>query len=464
MSINRMDFTSLLNQQREFFQSRATRPVEFRADALRRFADAIEKRESEIFSALHKDLRKPPQEAYSAEIGFVQAEIEHALRHVEKWVKPQRRSAPKVAWPARADMVPEPRGMALIMGPWNYPLQLVLSPLVGALAAGCCAVIKPSELVPFTAEIIEKIIKDAFEERHVAVVRGDRTACQALLAQRFDSIFFTGSAPVGREVMAAASKFLTPVTLELGGKCPCIVCDDAALEVTARRIVWGKFMNAGQTCVAPDHVLVSRTMRDPLIAAMKTAMASFYPAGPRQSPDYARIINRRHFDRLVGYLGDGTIAHGGQNDADDLFIAPTILTDVSPDTPVMTEEIFGPILPIMDVHDVDEAFRSLRGKPDPLSAYIFTKDRTIQRRAAAEVRSGGMCINDVVLHLAGKDYPFGGLGESGMGTYHGKASFDVFTHFKPVLRCSTAIDMRFRYPPARLSLKTFKRIFRFLLK
>ena len=459
-----MDFTSLLKPQREFFLAGTTRPVQFRKLALQRLARAIESRESEILAALNTDLRKPPQEVYSSEIGIVQAEIAHAVRHLESWVKPRRRKPPRIAWPSRVDLLAEPRGMALIIGPWNYPFQLLLSPLVGAIAAGNCAVLKPSEIAVHSAAVIADLATDAFDSRHITVVQGDRETSQALLSHRFDSIFFTGSTRVGREVMAAAAKHLTPVTLELGGKCPCIVCDDAPVDLAARRIIWGKMMNAGQTCVAPDFVLVGHKMRDALVAAMKAAIAAFYPDGAHQSPDFGRIINRRHFDRLVGYLSSGVIAEGGEHDAGELYIAPTLLTDVAPDSPVMTDEIFGPILPIIPVSNLDEAFDFLRGRPDPLSAYLFTKDRDHQRRAAAELRCGGMCINDVVLHITGKDYPFGGIGDSGIGMYHGKASFDTFTHFKPVLSCSTAIDLRFRYPPAKHAMRLVKRIFRFLLK
>jgi aldehyde dehydrogenase (NAD+) len=325
-------------------------------------------------------------------------------------------------------------------------------------------VLKPSELAPHTSEVIADLISDAFDPRHITVVQGDREISQALLQQPFDSIFFTGSASVGRDVMSAAAKHLTPVTLELGGKCPCIVCDDAPVELAARRIIWGKMMNAGQTCVAPDFVIVSSRLREPLITAMKSCIESFYPAGPRNSTDFARIVNRRHFDRLVNYLGDGAIAHGGEHDAAELYIAPTLLTDVPVDAPVMTEEIFGPILPIVVIDDLNDAFRFLSARPTPLAAYIFTNDSPIQHRAITEIRSGGMCINDVVVQITGKHSPFGGLGESGMGAYHGKASFDTFTHFKSVLRCSTALDLPYRYPPVRAPMPVFRKVFRFLLK
>jgi len=459
-----MDFTLLLKIQRDFFSTHATRPVAFRIAALKRLAGAIEAREATILAALHQDLRKPPQEAYASEIGWVLSEVEHAIRHVKKWARPERRGRPRMAWFSRARVVPEPRGVALIMGPWNYPLQLILSPLVGALAAGNCAVLKTSELTPQSARVIAEIVRAAFSEEHVAVVQGDQEIARSLLAQRFDTVFFTGSSRVGRQVMAAAAKHLTPVTLELGGKSPCIVCEDAPVELAARRIIWGKMMNAGQTCVAPDYVLVDFKRYEELMAAMKAALERFYTLHPQQSPDFGRIVNRHHFDRLKGYLSDGTIAWGGDVDADELYIAPTLLTNVRADAAVMTEEIFGPILPIIPVRNVDEALAFVQARPAPLAVYLFTKDRALQQRVVYHIRCGSVCMNDVVVQLFGKDLPFGGVGESGFGSYHGKASFDAFTHFKSVLHCSTAIELSQRYPPARLSLSRFKKVIRFLLR
>jgi acyl-CoA reductase-like NAD-dependent aldehyde dehydrogenase len=458
-----MDYAQLVGRQRACFQSGVTQSLEYRQAQLRRLHDAILANEAALFAALHRDLRKSAYEAYSTEIGLVLSELRHALRHVSAWMKPERRRVPLMAWPARGSIRPEPLGVALIIGPWNYPLQLVLAPLVGALAAGNCAVLKPSELAPHTAEVIARLIGGAFTEESVAVVQGEREAAEALLREKFDTIFYTGSTAVGRSVMAAAARHLTPVTLELGGKSPCIVCADAPLEVTARRIAWGKFMNAGQTCVAPDFVLVERSLRAPFVDAVKRILLEFYGADPQRSPDYGRIVNRRHWARLAGYLGSGRVAIGGQYDPEDLYIAPTLLTDVPIDAPVMQEEVFGPILPVLEFGTMDEALALLRARPAPLALYLFTQDRHTQERVLTGTRSGGVALNDVVMHMVGKELPFGGLGESGMGAYHGKASFDCFSHRRSVLSRPFALDSSLRYPPPRLSLASLKRAFRFLL-
>ena len=453
----------LIQRQRAFFRSGATRPLEFRRAQLQKLRDALEASEAALLGALHADLHKPAAEAYLGEVGFVLSEIRHTLRHLPAWMKPQRRRIPLLAWPGQGFIHPEPFGVALIIGPWNYPLQLLLLPLVGAVAAGNCAVLKPSELAPHTAAALAKLIRGVFAEEYIAVCEGEREVAEALLRERFDKVFFTGGTNVGRIVMAAAAQHLTPVTLELGGKCPCIVCADAPLEVTARRIAWGKFMNAGQTCVAPDFVLVDRRIREELVRSLQQAIREFYGENPQQSPDYGRIINRRHFDRLTGLLDAGRVAHGGQHDAQDLYLAPTLLTDVPLDASVMQEEIFGPILPVLAFDRLADALALLRDRPTPLALYLFTQDRAAQKRVLAEARSGGVCFNDTVVHILGKQLPFGGLGESGLGTYHGKASFDCFTHYRPAVRRSFRFDAKLRYPPPKVSLETLKRVSRFLL-
>jgi len=458
-----MDLAQLIRRQRAYFQTGATRSLGCRRTQLHQLHNALVAHEPALLAALHADLRKSAYEAYTAEIGFVLSEIRYARRHLAAWMRPQRRRAPLLAWPARGLVRPEPYGVALIIGPWNYPLQLLLSPLVGALAAGNCAVLKPSEFAPHTAAAIAKLIGATFPEENVAVVLGERETAEALLRERFDSIFFTGSTGVGRAVMAAAARHLTPVTLELGGKCPCLVCADAPVDVAARRVAWGKFMNAGQTCVAPDFVLVDRRLHSGLVAALKRAIQQFYGDDPQKSADYGRIINRNHLDRLTAFLGNGQIAHGGQHDASNLYLAPTLLTGVAADAPVMQEEIFGPILPVLEFDKLDDALALLRNRPTPLALYLFTKDRTTQERVFAATRSGGVCVNDTVTHILGKDLPFGGLGESGLGVYHGRASFDCFTHRRSVLRRSFAFDSKLRYPPPRVTLTTLKRAFRFLL-
>jgi len=458
-----MDFAATVQRQRACFQSGATRPLAFRRAQLETLRGALERNESALLAALDADLRKSPPQACASEFGLVQAEIRHALRHLRAWMSPRRRRTPWFVAPARGWVQPEPFGVALILGPWNYPVQLLLTPLVSAIAAGNCALLKPSELAPRTAETIATLVRENFAEEFISVVTGGAEVAEALLRERFDKIFFTGSSRVGRAVMAAAAKHLTPVTLELGGKCPAMVCADAPLELAARRIAWGKFMNAGQTCVAPDHVLVERGVRDVFVAALQKALGDFYGTDPSRSADYGRIVNARHFERLTGYLRDGKVVHGGQQDARDLFLAPTILTDVPPDAPVMQEEIFGPILPVLEFASLDTALARLREQPAPLALYVFTRDRTTQARVLAETRSGGVCVNDVVSHMIGTGLPFGGLGESGMGTYHGRAGFDAFSHQRAVLRRATWIDTPFRYPPPKLSLAGLKRATRFLL-
>jgi aldehyde dehydrogenase (NAD+) len=458
-----MDFAATLQRQRGFFQSGATRPLEFRRTQLRKLHDAVVAHEAALLAALHDDLRKSPHEAYTTEIGLVLSELRHALRHLPSWMRPRHRRTPLLAWPSRGFIRPEPFGVALVIGPWNYPLQLLLSPLVGAMAAGNCAVLKPSEFAPHTAAVVARLMGATFSQDYIAVVQGDQGAGEALLREKFDHIFFTGSTSVGRAVMAAAARNLTPVTLELGGKCPCVVCADAPLDITARRIVWGKFMNAGQTCVAPDFVLVDRRIGDDFLQTLKQAVREFYGDAPQKSPDYGRIVNRKHQDRLTGYLGSGQIAHGGEHDGNDLYLAPTILTGVPTDAPVMQEEIFGPILPVLEFTTLDDALTLLRNRPTPLALYLFTKDRAAQDRVLAETRSGGVCLNDTVTHMVGKNLPFGGLGESGLGAYHGEASFACFTHYRSVLRRSFVFDSKLRYPPPRVTLATLKRALRFLL-
>ena len=447
-----MDFASLILRQRQYFKTGATRPLAYRQEQLRRLQSAIEARDTEILEALRADLHKPAHEAYTSEIGFVLSDIRHALKHLPTWMNPQRRRLPLIAWPGKGCVLSESLGVALIIGPWNYPFQLLLSPLVSALAAGNCAVLKPSELAPHTARVISELISDTFPSECSAVVEGDRQTVEALLQEKFDTIFFTGSTSVGKAIMASAARHLTPVTLELGGKCPAIVCTDAPLIVTARRIAWGKFMNAGQTCVAPDFVMVERPIFESLVESLQSAIREFYGDNPQNSPDYGRIVNRRHFDRLIQCAG--TCKH----DPEDLYIEPTLLPNVSWEDPVMQEEIFGPILPVIPVDSLDEALALIRDRPAPLALYLFTNDRAVQKRILSGTSSGGVCINDTVVHMVGQNLPFGGVGESGMGQYHGKAGFDCFSHQRTVVRRFTFFDFPFRYPPPKLSLEKLKKV------
>lgn len=459
-----MEFSAPLARQRAFFQTGATRPVAFRRAQLEKLQAALERHEPALLAALQADLGRSPFQGYATELGVVHTELRHALKNLDGWLHPAGRRTPWFIAPARGWVQAEPYGVALIFGPWNYPVQLLLTPLVSAIAAGNAAVVKPSELAPRTAEAVAALVRETFAPEFISVVIGGADVAVALLAERWDKIFFTGSTRVGRVVATAAAKHLTPVTLELGGKCPAVVCGDADLKLAAKRIAWGKFLNAGQTCVAPDFVLVQRGGRGPFLAALKAAVVEFYGADPRQSADYGRIGSAGHFARLGDFLRAGNIFHGGAHDAATRFLTPTILTDVPLDAPAMQEEIFGPILPVLEFETLDEALALLRNYPTPLAFYGFTNDRTTEARLLAEVRSGGACINDVVSHMIGTGLPFGGLGASGLGAYHGRAGFEAFSHPRAVVRRATWLDLPFRYPPARISLAGLKRAMRVLLR
>lgn len=459
-----MQPSDTLRRARDFFATGVTRPLEFRREQLKKLASALEQYEPAILAALQADLGKSPYQSLASELGLVHAEINHALRHLTRWAASATRSTPWLVAPARGWVQPEPFGVALIVGPWNYPVQLLLSPLVSAIAAGNAVILKPSELAPHTAAALTALITATFPAEYITAVNGGPEVAEALLQERFDKIFFTGSSRVGRMVMTAAARHLTPLTLELGGKCPAIVGADAKVELAARRIVWGKFLGAGQTCVAPDHVRVHRSLREPFLRAMKKTLLEFYGPDPRRSSDYGRIVNQKHFARLLDYLGDGKIFHGGESDAQELYLAPTILTDVPSDARVMQEEIFGPVLPVLEFDELAETVAQLQAGPTPLALYLFTEDRETERKVINEVSSGGVCVNDTISHMIGTGLPFGGLGESGFGTYHGRAGFDAFSHQRSVLRRGTWLDLPFRYPPARLSIATLKRALKFLLR
>jgi aldehyde dehydrogenase (NAD+) len=447
---------ALLEKQRAYFRTGETLPVATRRTCLEQLRGAIEAHEGEILSALHDDLKKSPQQAYTTEVGWVLGDIKHALSGLSDWVRPSHARSPLMLWPAKSKVLVEPYGVALILGPWNYPFQLLLSPWVSAIAAGNCAVLKPSEFAPKTAEVIARMIRATFPPEFVEVVMGDHHVAQELLAHRFDKIFFTGGTDVGKQVMAAAARHLTPVTLELGGKSPCIVAADADIKLAARRIAWGKFMNAGQTCVAPDHVWVDRSIVVPFIEAIKQVLREFYGDDVKKSPDYGRIIHERQFDRLISYLKQGQAVIGGDHDRESLFIAPAVLTGVALESKLMQEEIFGPILPLMEYQKIDDVFDWIGNNPVPLALYLFTGDRVLQERVIAKTRSGGVCINDTMSHMLNRNLPFGGLGESGMGACHGKAGFDAFSYRRSVMSRSTLVDLSFRYPPLHLALEKLK--------
>jgi aldehyde dehydrogenase (NAD+) len=436
---------ALVRQQRQFFRSEQTQAISFRLEQLAKLKQVIIDRQDDILRAAKADLGRPAFEAYF-EIATI-GEINLALKNLKTWARPQRVKCPIDQFPASAWIQPDPLGVVLIIGPWNYPFQLMMSPLVGALAAGNCALLKPSEHAPHTSQVVAEMIADTFERSYVAVVEGDASISQQLLAEKFDHIFFTGGTAVGRIVMAAAAQHLTPVTLELGGKSPCIVDNDIHLEHAAKRIAWGKFINTGQTCIAPDYLLVQRQVKNDVVLRLQHYIKEFYGENPAQSPDYGRIINRRHFERLIAFLDQGEIVLGGDYSASDRYLAPTLIDAVTWDDPVMQEEIFGPILPILVYDSLEEAIALVNARPKPLSLYFFSRDRQKQERVLQATSSGGACINDTVMQVGVNTLPFGGVGESGIGSYHGKASFTAFSHFKSVLRRDFWLDLGWRYAP-----------------
>jgi aldehyde dehydrogenase (NAD+) len=441
------DIPATTARVRRGFDSGRTRNLTWRSTQLSRLKALLVERERQLLDALFADLGKSPFEGWVSEVNLVIAEVEHTLDHLERWVQPERVPTPLVLKPGQSKVHREPLGVVLIIGPWNYPLQLVLAPLVGALAAGNAAIIKPSEVSENTSRVLADLLPTYLDADCVAVVQGGVPETTALLAQRFDHIFYTGSGNVARIIMRAAAEHLTPVTLELGGKSPCIVDREANLKVTARRVVWGKFFNAGQTCVAPDYVLAHKDIVDPLIQHMRDTLTEFYGSDPKQSRDYGRIINDRHFQRLRAFLADGEVVAGGEVDPEERYIAPTLLRSVSPEAPVMSDEIFGPILPIITVNDLESAIAFVNRRPKPLALYIFSEDRAAEHAVLSRTTSGGACVNDTVAHLSVPDLPFGGVGASGMGAYHGRASFETFSHRKSVLHKSTRLDASLRYPP-----------------
>jgi len=457
------DAGGLAARQRGFFRTDATRDIPFRKRQLRLLKDLLVRNEADILAALKRDLGRPPAEAYTSEIGIVLTEIDTALKRLDRWARPKRVRTPLLLQPGKSRIVPEPFGSALIIGTWNYPLQLVLAPAVAALAAGNCAVLKPSELPPATSAVIARMIGEAFDPDLLAVIEGGIEPTQALLKQEFDYVFFTGGTRVGKIVMAAAAEHLAPVTLELGGKNPCIAAADADTKTAARRIAWGKFFNAGQTCIAPDFILVEKSAEAAFLDAMKAAIAEFYGADPAASPDYARIVNEHHFDRLAGLLGRGRVVAGGGTDRAARYIAPTVIGDVTWDDPVMADEIFGPILPVVAYDDLDAELAALRSRPKPLALYVFTADPKRAGKVLHAVSSGGAAVNDVFAQMLNSELPFGGVGASGMGAYHGRAGFDTFSHHRAVVRRATWPDVKLKYPPYRTSLSVLKRILPWLM-
>ncbi|WP_058300664.1 aldehyde dehydrogenase [Gorillibacterium timonense] len=452
----------ILQEHRKKFHSGYTRSVEFRLEQLKKLSDAIRRNEKQLLEALYQDLHKSEFEAYSTEIGYTLDSIRYMSKHLKRWMKPRRVRTPFYHGLAKSYLHKEPYGTVLIIGPFNYPFQLLIEPLIGAIAAGNSAVLKPSENTPAVTVVVKKLISETFDETYIRVIEGEKETTSALIHAPFDYIFFTGSVPVGRIVMEAAAQNLVPVTLELGGKSPAIVDRTANLDAAAKRIIWGKMMNAGQTCIAPDYVLAHEEIKEELIARMKTVLASFFGPDARQSKDFGRIVNERQFDRLAAILeaDSARVLSGGMLEREELYIEPTLLDTASWSDAAMQDELFGPILPILSFRQVEEAIEQVNSRPKPLALYLFTEDSRVEQEVLTRVSFGGGCVNDTISHVANHHLPFGGVGNAGIGAYHGPYSFELFSHTKSVLSKSTKLDIPFLFPPYGDKVKWVRKIMR----
>lgn len=446
--------TQTLQKQRAYFQAGHTLPLTMRKDLLHQLSDALHRYESQLAEALWTDLHKSYEEAYLTELSIVYGEIRNHLKHMRRWAKPERKCSPVAIMPASSQIIKEPLGNALIIAPWNYPVQLLLNPLVGAISAGCTAFLKPSPYVPHVSAVLTEMIRATFPEEYIAIVEGNRQVNQMLLAERWDLIFFTGSPSLGKMVMEAAARHLTPVVLELGGKSPCIIDKSANLEVAAKRVAWGKSLNAGQTCIAPDYLMIHEEVKDKFLKLLVREWKHLLTKDPQKAKHFVRIVSDKALDRLISYLpnsqspiANGHIYYGGTYDKADRYLSPTILTDVSPEAPVMQEEIFGPIFPVLTFKEIDEVITFVTKREKPLALYYFGTNGDYVLRHTS---SGGACVNDVIMHIVNHKVPFGGVGNSGMGTYHGKESFLAFTHRRATITTPTWVDMPFRYMPYKL--------------
>ena len=457
--------STTLNKQKQYFHSGTTLPLSFRKQMLRKLASAMHQYEKPLTDALWQDLHKSYEEAYLTELSIVYGEIHNHLRHLRKWARPERKCSPLAIMPATSKIIKQPLGNTLIIAPWNYPVQLLLNPLVGAISSGCTAMLKPSPYVPNVSRVLTEMIRNTFSEEYIAIVEGNREVNKMLLAERWDIIFFTGSPSLGKMVMEAAAKTLTPVVLELGGKSPCIIDKDANLAVAAKRVAWGKALNAGQTCIAPDYLMLHEDIKDQFLQLLTKEWDNLLGKDPKQAKHFVRIVNDKALERLISYLptseplnseasepsellnSEASIYHGGHYDRAERYMSPTILTDVSPEAPVMQEEIFGPIFPVLTFKQIEEVTDFVTSREKPLALYYFGKQGDYILRHTI---SGGTCINDVIMHIVNHDMPFGGVGNSGMGTYHGKESFMTFSHRRSVVTTPTFVDMPFRYMPYKL--------------
>lgn len=441
-----MDIKKLVIMQRQYYNTGKTRDISFRLEKLKRLKSVVLENEEKILFALKKDLNKSNFEGFMTEIGMFYSELDFAIKNIRKWSKTKRVNSSMVNFPSISKIIPQPYGITLIMSPWNYPFQLALIPLVWSVAAGNCVILKTSEYSVSTSSIVKEIIENTFSREYVAVVQGNQEESEKLLLERFDYIFFTGSTNVGKIVMKSASEYLTPTTLELGGKSPCIILKDADIELTAKRLTWGKLINAGQTCVAPDYVLVHEDRKDELIEKIKYYIIKYFGDNPCNNEQFPKIINERHFNRIVSLIDTDKVVYGGVCNNKKLKIEPTIVDNVNWDDNIMKEEIFGPIFPILTYKNLDEVIQEIIQRPNPLALYIFTKNKKLENKILEMIPAGGCCINDTITHIATNYLPFGGVGESGMGSYHGKAGFDTFTHYKSVLK-KLNLDIPIRYAP-----------------
>lgn len=439
------EIKDILQQQNHFFSSGKTIPAEFRLKQLESLKEAMIRHEADLSAALKEDLGKSRMESYMCEIGLTLSELTWMQKHLRSLMRSKRVSTPAAQFAAKSFRSPSPYGTVLIMSPWNYPVLLTLDPLIDAIAAGNTAVVKPSAYAPCTFDVMKTMIEECFPAHYVAVVDGGRAENQALLQQRFDMIFFTGGKTVGREVLRHAAEYLTPVTLELGGKSPCIVDSTAKIRLAAKRIVFGKYLNCGQTCVAPDYILCDKRIRDELITAILAEIEKQFGKEPLKNPNYGKIINEKHFERILGLINGEKLVYGGQSEPESLRIAPTVLNNITWDDAVMGEEIFGPLLPILTFDTLDEALDTVESHPHPLALYFFSEDKAAQKKVLDTCRFGGGCINDTIIHLATSDMPFGGVGESGMGSYHGRVGFETFSHYRSIVNKKTWMDLPIRY-------------------
>ncbi len=452
----------LLQEHRDQFDTGYTRSIDFRATQLDKLAEGIRRHEQKIMEALYKDLRKSEFEAYATEIGYTLQSIRYMRKHLGKWARPKKVATPFYHLFTRSYLYKEPYGTVLIIGPFNYPFQLLIEPMIGAIAAGNSVVLKPSEHTPHVAAVVRELIEGIFDPAYIRVIEGERETTSALIHAPFDYIFFTGSVPVGRIVMEAAAKNLVPVTLELGGKSPVIVDKTANLEVAARRIIWGKLINTGQTCIAPDYVLAHQEIREELMEELKAAIVSFYGADVSKSGDYGRIVNERQFDRLAAILeaDRGRVVYGGRSDRADLYMEPTLLATESWSDAAMQDEIFGPILPVLAYERLDEAIRMINSRPKPLALYVFAEEKQVQNEVLERVSFGGGCINDTITHVANHNLPFGGVGNAGIGAYHGQYSFELFSHTKSIVAKSTKVNIKLLFPPYGDKVKWIRKALR----